>query len=79
MPHTPTEQDVRESRDALTKLGYTEAVIRLARPDDPAAEGTLIAGVRIGEACVLSSSTRQFGGSTLWLAGLLPGGHCLKP
>lgn len=75
-----TEEYVLRVRQALTTAGHTDAVVRLARPDDPSVPGALLWAVRIGDVCVLGDLTP--GPDPRWhewYAGLLPDGHCLTP
>jgi hypothetical protein len=70
----PTAGQVRA---ALGKAGYPTAVIRTARPDDPAPAGSLLLAVPAGRECVLLFA--EGGRSHSWIAGRLPGGACLRP
>ncbi|MDI6098760.1 hypothetical protein QLQ12_09130 [Actinoplanes sp. NEAU-A12] len=73
-----TDDYVTKVRQALARAGYTGAVVRLGRVEDPTARGALIWAVRIGDVCVIADVTpppveRQHS----WYAGLLPDGRCL--
>jgi hypothetical protein len=70
----PTAGQVRA---ALEKAGYPAAVIRTARPDDPAPAGSLLLAVPAGAECVLLFDDGDY--SQSWTAGRLPGGECLAP
>ena len=73
-----TDEYVGRVRQAMTRAGYTDAVVRLGRDEDPTAKGALIWAVRIGDVCVLTDVTpppvERFHS---WYAGLLPDGRCL--
>ncbi|MEU4217979.1 hypothetical protein [Actinoplanes sp. NPDC026623] len=70
----PTAGQVRA---ALEKAGYSTAVIRTARPDDPAPAGSLLLAVPAGAECVLLFADGE--GSQSWTAGQLPDSTCLSP
>jgi hypothetical protein len=67
---------VTAARKAPQAAGYQDVTVRVANGDDIAAQGSLIAVVGIGPACVmvLQGSSGHMSGS--W-AGRLPGGACL--
>ena len=73
-----TEDYVSRVQHALTRAGYTDAVVRLARPEDPSVPGALLWAVRVGDVCVLGDIVpgpdRRW---HEWYAGLLPDGRCL--
>ena len=56
VPHTPTNRDVDSSRLALAQLGFDDVAVRLATSSDPAPAGSVLAAVRVGDSCVLSSA-----------------------
>ena len=70
----PTAGQVRA---ALDKAGYPTAVIRTARPDDPAPAGSLLLAVPTSTECVLLFDGGD--NSQSWTAGQLPDGTCLAP
>jgi hypothetical protein len=73
-----TEEYVTRVRQALTRAGYTDAVVRLGRDGDPTARGALIWAVRIGDVCVITDVTPPpVERHHSWYAGLLPDGRCL--
>ncbi|GAA1630448.1 hypothetical protein GCM10009828_068070 [Actinoplanes couchii] len=75
-----TSEYVTKVRQALTRTGYTDAVVRLGRDEDPTARGALIWAVRIGDVCVLADVTPPpVERYHSWYAGLLTDGHCLAP
>lgn len=51
--HRVTADDLRSADQALTKEGYPNRVIRLARRDDPAPQGSLLYAVQVGNACIV--------------------------
>jgi hypothetical protein len=70
------------ARASLARVGFPDAVVRIARPDDPAPAGSLLYAVRVESACVVghiegiprgypSPDGRQD------VLGLLPGGRCV--
>lgn len=63
-------------RRALAEAGFTNAVVRASRPDDPAPAGGLLAAVADGRACILlfEDATGPHG----HVGGQLPGGGCLR-
>lgn len=64
-----------EVRRALTAAGYTQAVVRQARADDPAPIGSVLVAVAVGPACILVHIHRA---STQGVVGgRLPDGRCL--
>ena len=76
--HTPTPQDVVETSEALHGLGFSAFEVRLARSDDPAHNGAVLAGVRVDDLCILSYSQNFDQGGDLWAAGTLADGTCLR-
>ncbi|HWS35272.1 MAG TPA: hypothetical protein VN408_21360 [Actinoplanes sp.] len=73
-----TEEYVTKVRQALTRAGYTGAVVRLGRDEDPTARGALIWAVRVGDVCVITDVTPPpVERWHSWHAGLLPDGRCL--
>lgn len=68
----PTAGQVRR---VLAKAGYPAAVIRTARPADPAPLGSLLLAVPAGTACVFLFHDGD--DSQSWTAGQLPDGTCL--
>lgn len=70
----PTAGQVRA---ALERAGHSMAVIRTARPDDPAPAGALFLALPTGTECVLLFADGA--GSQSWTAGRLPGNTCLSP
>jgi hypothetical protein len=79
VPAAPTDADVERARRALAGAGFTDAVVRLARADDPAPPGALLYAVSAGDACVLGYQQDGNGtgyGSHL-VVGRLSTGECL--
>jgi hypothetical protein len=72
----PGPADVEAVREALREGGFTDAVVRLARPDDPAMPGSIFFSIPLGDACLLGYMTSLRGGGSRTLAGRLPNGHC---
>jgi hypothetical protein len=72
----PGPADVEVVRKALDEAGFTTAVVRLARPDDPAVHGSIFFAIPLGDACFVGyMKTAQRGGSRN-LVGRLPNGQC---
>lgn len=72
------ETDVAAVRAALTKAGFPTATVRLARPTDPAAPGSILYAVPAGPACILGYQTPDGAGSHT-VVGPLPPNACLSP
>lgn len=72
-----TEEYVTRVQRALTRAGYTDAVVRLGRAEDPTVPGALIWAVRVGDVCVLGDIVGPERRWHEWYAGLLPDGRCL--
>jgi hypothetical protein len=64
-----------EVRQALTGAGYRDALVRVARPDDPAPRGSVLVAVPAGAACVV---IHHNGYPHRTVAGRLPDGSCLS-
>ncbi len=64
-----------EVRQALTAAGYRDALVRVARPDDPAPRGSVLVAVPAGAACVV---IHHNGYPHRTVAGRLPDGSCLS-
>lgn len=73
-----TEEYVTRVQLALTGAGYTAAIVRRGRAEDPTVPGALLWAVRVGDVCVfgdiVSGPDRRW---HEWYAGLLPDGRCL--
>ncbi|BCJ47965.1 hypothetical protein GCM10010168_23240 [Actinoplanes ianthinogenes] len=69
--------DVTKISGVLRGMGYPEATVRLARPADPAAEGTVIIGVPVDGLCYVAGIRMGFPPQAVPLSGLLPDGRCL--
>ncbi|MBG0563498.1 hypothetical protein [Actinoplanes aureus] len=73
-----TEEYVTRVQRALIMAGYTDAVVRLGRAEDPTVPGALLWAVRVGDVCVFGDIVpgpdRRW---HEWYAGLLPDGRCL--
>ncbi|KAA9166139.1 hypothetical protein FPZ12_004145 [Amycolatopsis acidicola] len=54
-----------------------DSVVRIARADDPAPQGSLVYGASVGDGCVVGY--RKGGGGTQSAAGRLPDGGGLTP
>jgi hypothetical protein len=72
----PGPADVEAIREALHEAGFTTAVVRLARPNDPAMNGSIFFAIPIGEACFVGYMKSLGGGGSQTLVGRLPNGHC---
>jgi hypothetical protein len=73
-----TEEYVTKVRQSLARAGYTDAVVRLGRDEDPTAPGALIWAVRVGDVCVIADVTPPpVERYHSWYAGLLADGRCL--
>lgn len=72
LPAPPSPQRIRE---ALVAAGFAEVVVRIARADDPAPTGGVLAAVGADEACIIVSNA--VGDVRGHIAGRLPGGTCL--
>jgi hypothetical protein len=75
-PHHPGPADVQVVRQALDEAGFTTAVVRLARPNDPAMNGSIFFVIPLGEACFVGYMNSLAGGGGHSLVGRLPNGHC---
>ncbi|GLY70779.1 hypothetical protein [Amycolatopsis taiwanensis] len=71
------ETYVAAARSAVARAGYPNAVMRLARPDDPAPTGSLVYGIPVGSGCTVGYLNS--GGATYHVVGPLPEGTCLTP
>ncbi|RZU48479.1 hypothetical protein EV385_0195 [Krasilnikovia cinnamomea] len=70
--------EVGEVRRSLAAAGFTDAVVRTARPDDPAPAGAVVYAVGSGPACVLGYlSPNSTGVGSTQIGGRLPDGTCL--
>ncbi|WP_328475767.1 hypothetical protein OHA21_20190 [Actinoplanes sp. NBC_00393] len=72
-----TEEYVPLVQQALARRGYTDAVVRLGRPEDPTVPGALLWAVRVGDVCVFGDIVGPERRWHEWYAGLLPDGRCL--
>ncbi|WP_446218827.1 hypothetical protein [Micromonospora sp. IBHARD004] len=72
----PGPADVEVIRKSLGEAGFTTAVIRLARPNDPAENGSIFLAIPLGEACFVGYMKSLNGGVSWTLVGRLPNGHC---
>jgi hypothetical protein len=72
----PGQADVEAVRVALHEAGFTTAVVRLARPNDPAVNGSIFFAIPLGEACFVGYLKSLRGGGSQTLVGRLPNGHC---
>ncbi|RSM90594.1 hypothetical protein DMH04_03785 [Kibdelosporangium aridum] len=68
---------VAKAWSTVFRAGYEDAVIRLARADDPAPPGTMVYGIPVGSGCVVGY--RSDSGDSGNVAGVLPEGGCLAP
>ncbi|SMD19617.1 hypothetical protein [Kibdelosporangium aridum] len=68
---------VAKAWSAVFRAGYEDAVIRLARADDPAPAETMVYGISVGPGCVIGYVSTSGGSSNV--AGVLPEGGCLTP
>jgi hypothetical protein len=66
--------DAESIRRALTAVGFTDAVVRPARTDDPAPAGSVLVAVGAGPACVVLFEHPQGGQDAV--VGRLPDGTC---
>jgi hypothetical protein len=73
-PYRPANVD--HLRDVLSNAGYPDAIVRLARPVDPAPDGSIVFGVPIGTGCVIGDLD-LYGLKSISAVGTLPDGHCL--
>ena len=62
---------------ALQRLGYVDAIVRVATPDDPAPDGALVYAIPFGDTCTIGYVEFARPGHEEVL-GLLPEGRCLK-
>ncbi|MET0414556.1 MAG: hypothetical protein ABW022_00855 [Actinoplanes sp.] len=73
-----TAADVEVVRGALAAHGYGDAVVRLAREDDPAPGDSVIYGVGLADdLCFVSYAEMGRGADITDVVGELPGGECL--
>jgi hypothetical protein len=72
----PGPADVEAVREALDEAGFTTAVVRLARPNDPAMNGSIFFAIPLSEACFVGYMKSLRGGGSQSLVGRLPNGHC---
>jgi hypothetical protein len=73
----PTSGYAEDIRRALSTAGFPGAIVRPARANDPAPDGSIVYAVDAGAACVIGyRDARGFGGGPN-LVGTLPDGTCL--
>jgi hypothetical protein len=65
-----------DAAEALRRAGFAGAVVRVARPDDPAPVGRLMYAAPAGPACLLGYFSRD-NGEQPRVEGRLPDGTCL--
>jgi hypothetical protein len=71
------EAYVAAVRAAVVEAGYPDTMLRVARADDPAPEGSLLYGIPVGAGCVVGY--HGAGGGSHEEVGALPDGGCLAP
>jgi hypothetical protein len=74
----PGPLEVDAVRRALAYVGYPDAVVRLARPDDPAPAGGIVYAVPVRDACIVGYLATLKGPYSGGAAGRYPDGTCLK-
>jgi hypothetical protein len=72
----PTPADATAVRAALVQAGFADAVVRIARPDDPASHGSIFFDVPLDGACFMGHLDSLAGGGGWGLVGRLPDGRC---
>ncbi|WP_250002115.1 hypothetical protein [Actinoplanes sp. M2I2] len=73
-----TDQDVERIRRVLRDEGFPDAVVRLARPDDPAPAGAVMYAVTLpGDICIVADVELGNGARPADITGTLPSGRCL--
>ncbi|MDR6318756.1 hypothetical protein J3R03_002952 [Actinoplanes couchii] len=79
--HPPTDEDVRQAQKNLADAGYGDALVRLARPNDPAPPSSLIYAVGVGDSCIIGHSELipvDGRGPIDEVTGKFPSGQCLN-
>ncbi|GAA2590449.1 hypothetical protein GCM10010435_81380 [Winogradskya consettensis] len=71
----PTAPAAEQARKALSDAGFDDVAARTARAGDPAPEGSFLAAVGVGPACVLLYQQNASQSGTVM--GRLPDGTCL--
>jgi hypothetical protein len=73
--YLPADPD--QVREALAAAGHPDAIVRVARANDPAPTGAVVFAVPIGPACLLGYHAPDTGPSDVRVEGQLPEGVCL--
>ena len=80
-PRPASEQlgpaDVEAVQAALRDAGFNDALVRLARSEDPATDGSIFLAVPLKDACLLGYLDSLRAGGNRYLAGRLPNGRCV--
>ncbi|WP_041841498.1 hypothetical protein [Actinoplanes friuliensis] len=77
-PQPATDADVGVVRQIIADLRFGDAVVRLSGPGDPAPDGAVVYGVRLGGSyCAVSYVQMGVGAYPGDVRGLLPNGQCL--
>ncbi|MFF0379357.1 hypothetical protein [Actinoplanes missouriensis] len=79
-PRPATEADVDMVRRVLHDQGFPDAIVRLARPDDPAPAGAVMYAAALpGGACIATYAEMGEGPRRAEITGPLLDGGCLAP
>lgn len=74
---SPDVGEVEQVRRALADAGYPDAVVRVARADDPAPQDAIVYAVAVGPACVIGHLDGFASDGLPSVEGRLPNGQCL--
>lgn len=79
-PRPATDADVDMVRQVLHDEGFPDAIVRLARPDDPAPPGAIMYAATLpGGACIATYAEIGEGPHHVDISGPLLDGRCLTP